>query len=112
VAADSLVVVDLAAAAAPLARTAPDPAEWTVHKGGSGADTHAIVREGVVGVGHRVDNAPYFDVHHSRADTFEKVDPDHLARNVAAIAGLIYTVAESPVRPGSLPADNHSTGGH
>ena len=59
-----------------------------------------------------MDNTPYFDVHHSRADTFEKVDPDHLARNVAAIAGLIYTVAESPVRPGSLPADNHSTGGH
>jgi carboxypeptidase Q len=110
--ADSLVVVALAKAAAPLARVALDPAEWSVHKGGSGADIGAIVREGVVGVGHRVDHSHYFDVHHSRADTFEKVDPDHLARNVAAIAGLIYTVAESPARPGSLPAGNHSSGGH
>ena len=69
----------LAEAAAPLARVALDPADWSVRKGGSGADIGAIVREGVVGVGHRVDHSPYFDVHHSRADTFEKVDPDHLA---------------------------------
>ena len=108
--ADSVVVAALAEAAAPLARVAP--AEWSVHKGGSGADIGAIVREGVIGVGHRVDTTHYFDVHHSRADTFEKVDPDHLARNVAAIAGLIYTVAESPARPGSLPVGQLSSGGH
>ncbi|MEN8007427.1 MAG: M28 family peptidase, partial [Candidatus Krumholzibacteriota bacterium] len=108
--ADSIVVAELALAAAPLARVAP--AEWSVRKGGSGADIGPIVREGVVGVGHRVDTTHYFDVHHSRADTFEKVDPDHLARNVAAIAGLIYTVAESPARPGSSPAGQPSAGGH
>ncbi len=108
--ADSATVAQLALACAPLARVAPD--EWSVFKGGSGADIGAIVREGVVGVGHRVDTTHYFDVHHSRADTFEKVDPDHLARNVAAIAGLIYIVAETPARPGSLPAGTHSSGGH
>jgi carboxypeptidase Q len=108
--ADSLVVVDLAAACLPLARVAPD--EWSVHKGGSGADIGAIVRAGVVGVGHRVDHSHYFDVHHSPADTFEKVDPDHLSRNVAAIAGLIYTVAESPARPGSIATGQISSGGH
>jgi carboxypeptidase Q len=107
--ADSTVVADLARAAAPLARVAPD--QWSVFKGGSGADIGAIVREGVVGVGHRVDTSHYFDVHHSRADTFEKVDPDHLARNVAAIAGLIYIVAESPARPGSLTTGPISPGG-
>ena len=110
VSADSTVVEALALAAAPLARVAP--VEWSVHKGGSGADIGAIVREGVPGVGHRVDTTHYFDVHHSGADTFEKVDPDYLARNVAAIAGLIYTVAESPARPGSLPAGPYSSGGH
>jgi len=108
--ADSTVVADLALAAAPLARVAP--AEWSVSKGGSGVDIGPIVREGVVGVGHRVDTTHYFDVHHSRADTFEKVDPDYLARNVAVIAGLIYTVAESPARPGSLSAGPISSGGH
>ena len=110
VAADSVVVADLAEAAAPLARVAP--AEWSVHKGGSGADIGPIVREGVPGVGHRVDTTHYFEVHHSRADTFEKIDPDLLARNVAAIAGLIYTVAESPARPGSIAAGQISSGGH
>jgi carboxypeptidase Q len=109
VAADSSVVAAIAEAAGPLARVAP--AEWSVHKGGSGADIGPIVREGVVGVGHRVDGSHYFDVHHSRADTFEKVDPENLARNVAAIAGLIYIVAESPARPGSLPAGPNSSGG-
>jgi len=108
--ADSTVVEALALAAAQLARVAPD--EWSVSKGGSGADIGAIVREGVVGAGHRVDTTHYFDVHHSGADTFEKVDPDHLAQNVAAIAGLIYTVAESPARPGSIPAGQNSSGGH
>ncbi len=108
--ADSLVVADLALVSAPLARVAPE--EWSVSPGGSGADIGAIVREGVPGVGHRVEHSHYFDVHHSRADTFEKVDPDLLARNVAAIAGLIYTVAESPARPGSIAAGPISSGGH
>ena len=101
---------DLARRAEPLARLAPD--NWSVGKGGSGVDVGFIVREGVIGVGHRVDTTHYFDVHHSRADTFEKIDPDHLARNVAAIAGLIFIVAESPARPGSLPVGQLSSGGH
>jgi len=108
--ADSVVIADLALATTPLARIAP--AEWSVKKGGSGADIGPIVREGVPGVGHRVDTTHYFDVHHSRADTFEKIDPDLMARNVAAIAGLIYTVAESPARPGSIAAGQNSSGGH
>jgi len=110
IAADSVVVAELARDAAPLARVAPG--DWTVAKGGSGADIGALVNEGVIGVGHRVDTTHYFDVHHSRADTFDKVDPENLARNVAAIAGLVFTVAESPVRPGIPPADPNSPGGH
>lgn len=93
--ADSAVVAAVADLAAPLARLAgPD---WQVAPGGSGVDVGPIVRAGVPGVGHRVDTSGYFDVHHSRADTFEKVDRDLLARNLAAIAGLIHAVADSPV---------------
>jgi carboxypeptidase Q len=113
--ADSLVIADLAARTRPLARLAPD--DWSVKKGGSGTDVSFIVAEGVIGVGHRVDTTHYFDVHHSRADTFEKIDPTDLARNVAAIAGLIHLVAETPADLGpapvaSLPGGNPSVEGH
>ncbi len=115
VAADSAIIADLARRAEPLSRLAPD--DWTVRKGGSGVDVGFIVREGVTGVGHRVDTTHYFDVHHSRADTFEKIDPLDLARNVAAIAGLIYLVAETPADLGSaplasFPGGTNSVGGH
>ncbi|MBU8870946.1 MAG: M20/M25/M40 family metallo-hydrolase [Gemmatimonadales bacterium] len=100
--ADSIVIRTIANLAAPLARVAPD--DWIVSKGGSGVDVGPIVREGVPGVGHRVEHSRYFDVHHSLADTFEKIDPDLLARNVAVIAGLVYTVAENPASLGSDPS--------
>ena len=107
--ADSLIVAEVARLAAPLARVVIDePSEWNVAKGGSGVDIGPIVREGVPGVGHRVEHSRYFDVHHSLADTFEKIDPDHLARNVAAIAGLIYQVADSPASLRSESSDGGS----
>jgi len=100
--ADDTVIADIAARCAPLARLAPE--HWIVRRGGSGADIGFIVREGVVGAGHRVDGTHYFDVHHSGADTFDKIDPADLARNVAAIAGLAYLVAEPTARPGASPS--------
>ena len=113
--ADSTIVDELARRLAPLAALAPG--DWSVRKGGSGADVGSIVREGVTGVGHRVDTTHYFDVHHSRADTFDKIDPDALARNVAAIAGLIHVVADNPADLGpaplaSLPGGSNTSGGH
>jgi len=114
--ADSTTVARLAELARPLAWLSPG--DWQVRRGGSGVDIGPIVREGVPGVGHRVEHSRYFDVHHSRADTFEKIDPEILARNVAVIAGLIHIVAEQP--PGA-PAtgvaerftnDSHPDGGH
>lgn len=113
--ADSLIIADLARLAAPLARIAPE--HWRVWPGWSGVDIGYIVREGVTGVGHRVDGTHYFDVHHSRADTFEKIDPTDLARNVAAIAGLTFLVAETPAELGpapvaTLPGGSPSVGGH
>ena len=97
--ADSSTVALVADLAAPLARLAPET--WQVVKGGSGADVGPLVREGVPGVGHRVDTSSYFDFHHCRADTYEKIDPDTLARNLAAVAGLVFAVADHPASLGS-----------
>lgn len=91
---DSLAVAMVAQWIEPLKQIAPET--WQVAKGGSGVDVGPIVREGVPGAGHRVDTSHYFDVHHSRADTFEKVDPEILSRNLAAMAGLVFSVADHP----------------
>jgi hypothetical protein len=51
-------------------------------------------------VGVRVDSSRYFDVHHSEADTLDKVDPRDLAHSTAALAWVSYVLAEVP---GVLP---------
>ncbi|PIV81609.1 carboxypeptidase [bacterium CG17_big_fil_post_rev_8_21_14_2_50_64_8] len=94
--ADSTVVARVAELAAPLARIAPD--HWSVGPGGSGVDVGPLAAAGVPGIGHHVDGSGYFALHHSRADTYDKVDPDEMARNTAAIAGLIYSVDHLPER--------------
>lgn len=75
--------------AAPLARLGASQ----IVVGGAGVDIGPIVAEGVLGIGHRTHNERYFDVHHSPADTLDKVDPDDLAANVAAVAGLLWGLA-------------------
>lgn len=107
--ADSMVIEHISELAAPLARIAPG--SWGVRKGGSGVDVGPIVRAGVPGAGHWVDTTHYFDVHHSLADTFEKIDPDLLSRNVAVMAGLIFSVADEPVSLRNITKLN-SDGGH
>jgi carboxypeptidase Q len=67
-----------------------------VSAGGAGVDIGPIVEMGVPGIGHRVHNDRYFDYHHSPADTLDKVDPEHLAANVAAVSGLLWAIANEP----------------
>ena len=57
-----------------------------------------MVAEGVpgIGVGHAATH--YFDIHHTHADTFDKVDRDDLAFNAAALASFAYALAQSEVR--------------
>ncbi|HEY3270397.1 MAG TPA: M20/M25/M40 family metallo-hydrolase [Geothrix sp.] len=66
--------------------------------GGSGADVSPMVAEGVpgIGVGHAATH--YFDVHHTQADTFDKVEKDDLAFSAAALASFAYALAQSDVR--------------
>jgi carboxypeptidase Q len=70
----------------------------TFRLGGSGADIGPMVREGVPGLGMEHAATHYFDIHHTRADTFDKVDKDDLAFNAAALATFAYTLAQSDLR--------------
>ncbi len=67
---------------------------------GGGADIGPMMREGVVGASLDVDSSRYFDIHHTRADTLDKIDPQDLALCVAAAAVFVYTVADIPQRLG------------
>jgi hypothetical protein len=63
-------------------------------RGHSGADVVPLVKQGALGIGLGHDWSEYFDVHHSDADTLDKVDPGELAQGVAAMAVLAYGLAE------------------
>lgn len=63
---------------------------------GGGADIGPITREGVVGASLDVEGSHYFDIHHTPADTLDKVDPRELALCVATMAVMAYTVADLP----------------
>ena len=66
--------------------------------GGSGADVSPMVAEGVPGIGVEHAATHYFDVHHSGADTFDKVEKDDLAHNAAVLATFAFALAQSEVR--------------
>lgn len=70
--------------------------------GSAGADIGPLVRQGVLGLGLRTDSRSYFDIHHTHADTLDKVDPQELADGVAAVAVMAYVLAELP-EPLHLP---------
>lgn len=63
---------------------------------GGGADIGPLMRDGVVGASLDVDGGHYFDIHHSPADTLDKVNPRDLALCVATMAVMAYTVADLP----------------
>jgi hypothetical protein len=58
-----------------------------------GADVAPIVREGAAAFSLMPDGRRYFDTHHTAADTLDKIRPEDLRRNAAAIALLAYTLA-------------------
>jgi len=63
---------------------------------GGGSDIGPVMREGVIGASLDVDGAHYFDIHHTQADTLDKVNPRELALCVATMAVMAYTVADLP----------------
>ncbi|WP_428262236.1 M20/M25/M40 family metallo-hydrolase [Haliangium sp.] len=76
----------------------------------AGADVMPLANAGVPALGLDVDVSRYFDYHHTWADTLDKVDPVHLAQDVAAVATVAYVIADMPDRfgvaaPGSGQAE-------
>ena len=70
----------------------------TINRGGGGADIGPLMREGVPGAGLQVEGTRYFWYHHTDADTIDKLDPEEMARCVAAMAVLAYVVADLPTQ--------------
>jgi len=60
---------------------------------------HDVPLFGLIITSHR-----YFDYHHTADDTFDKVDPEDLAKNVAAYAVAALVAAEVDVELGPAPA--------
>jgi hypothetical protein len=48
---------------------------------------------GVPQLGLRQDGTHYFDIHHTMADTLDKVDPHELAMNATAMAVMAWQLA-------------------
>jgi carboxypeptidase Q len=69
-----------------------------ITRGGGGADIGPLMREGVPGMGLRVDGERYFWYHHTDADTIDKLDPREMAECVAAMAVMAYVIADLPER--------------
>ena len=63
---------------------------------GGGADISPMMHDGVPGASLDVDGTHYFDIHHTHADTLDKVNPRELALCVATMAVMAYTVADLP----------------
>jgi carboxypeptidase Q len=67
--------------------------------GGGGADVGPIAQAGnVPTMAYLGDAARYFVIHHTAADTIERIAPEELSKAAAAIAAVTYAVAEMPER--------------
>lgn len=67
-----------------------------ITRGGGGADIGPMMERGMPGMGLSVEETRYFWYHHTKADALDKLDPDEVARCVAALAVMAYVVADLP----------------
>ncbi|MEQ1757845.1 MAG: M20/M25/M40 family metallo-hydrolase [Vicinamibacterales bacterium] len=62
-----------------------------------GADIQpSVTAAGIPAISPEVDMARYFMIHHTAADTVEKIVPSDLGRLVGAVASMAYVVADMP----------------
>jgi carboxypeptidase Q len=59
---------------------------------GGGADLIALEKLGVPCIGFEPDTQRYFDIHHTAADTFDKINKRELELSGAAIGALMYLI--------------------
>ncbi|MBI3725461.1 M20/M25/M40 family metallo-hydrolase [bacterium] len=65
---------------------------------GGGADIAPLMKEGVLGMELSADGSHYFDIHHTQADTFDKIDRTSLSMCSACMGVMAYIVADLPER--------------
>jgi hypothetical protein len=76
-----------------------------IRRGGGGADISPLTRDGVPSLGLITAGTHYFDWHHTDADTMDKIKPEELRLNIAAMAVMSYVLADMPDRlPAHRPA--------
>jgi carboxypeptidase Q len=75
---------------APIGATIVEATEY------AGADINAMARHGVPVFGLMQDERTYFNYHHTAADTLDKIVPQELAENAAAMAVLGFALADMP----------------
>ena len=78
-------------------------------EGGAGADVGTLKVAGVPMFMFRQDATRYFDYHHSANDTFDKINPEGLDKNVAAVAVFAYCAASSPEMLERIPPEKRLT---
>jgi carboxypeptidase Q len=72
-----------------------------IEAAGGGADIGPSVQAaGIPAMSHLV-GGNYFLIHHTPADTMDRITPKQMADNAAAIAVMVYAVADLPWRLGS-----------
>jgi carboxypeptidase Q len=72
-----------------------------ISPGGGGADIGPSVQEGrIPAMALEVDGSKYFLIHHTPADTIDKIDPVEMAKCAAAVAVMTYVIADLPQRLG------------
>jgi carboxypeptidase Q len=59
-----------------------------------------VAAAGIPAMSHLV-SGDYFLIHHTPADTMDRITPKQMADNAAAIAVMVYTVADLPWRLGT-----------
>ena len=77
--------------------------------GGGGADIGSLREAGVPLFSIRQDVSRYFDYHHTANDTFDKIEPEALDRNVAAVAAFAWIAASLPQELERIPPEKRTT---
>jgi carboxypeptidase Q len=72
----------------------------TIGPSGGGADIGPTVEAGKIPAMSLETSGNYFLIHHTEADTIDKIDPMEMARASAAVAVMAYVIAEMPERLG------------
>ncbi len=70
---------------------------WEDYPTEGGPDIIPLARAGVPVFRLQQDGTDYFDYHHTPDDTFDKIDKDAIAQNVAAWAGFVWMASEADV---------------